>query len=786
MNHGQPSTSDMTGTPDQEVPMKATLGISRRDFVVTTFAVGGGLALGFAFPKNDPERVALAGRLSGRPWESLAGKSDVEVGPWLLIAPDDTVTIRVGQSEMGQGVITSCAKMVAEELECDWSKVRAEYVSVNRHFRENKVYKRLVTTSSSSVRLGRPYLQQAGASARERLMAAAAQSWNVPRSELTVKDGVISHKLTGRTLRYGEVAEKAAAIKLPAEPKIKTPDQYTLLKKPTKLLDTPLKVDGSAAYGIDVRVPGMLYAAIKASPVFKGKVKSYNADVVRSRPGVHSIVEFSGEEIEAGVAVIADSYWHARTALEATPIEWDEGIHGNDSSEEFFRSSRAMLDEPGAKVVTKKGDPEGVLKNASKVVEAVYEVPYLDHAVMEPFNCTAQVTSDRVDIWVGSQDPENATIDASKVTGIPLEKIYLHNCFLGGGFGRRGNQDDVRQAVAIAKQLGGRPVKVIWSREETTRHGYYRPMRVSRFRAALGPDGTPLAWHTRVVGTDEDVFAAKLVAAEGNFASQTRVVRTDEPADEQLIRGLHKLPYFAPHQLFDYQLRKTHVPTGPWTSVGRSQNEFFLETFVDELAHAAGREPYRYRRALLQANAEFVFAKNWIQVLDAAAQQSGWSQKLPAGTGRGIAIGDSRRLSRTEITICAMVATVAVSQKGEVRVERLDVAIDTGPFLVNPLAAERQVEMQVAMGLAAVLRQEITIENGRVVQGNFETYPLLRPAEIPEIKVQFVRATDDPIAGIGEEIVGWVAPAVCNAIFAVTGKRIRSLPLKKHDLSWHS
>jgi isoquinoline 1-oxidoreductase subunit beta len=766
--------------------MKATRGISRRDFVVTTFAVGGGLALGFAFPKNDAARADLAGRLSGRPWESVAGKSDVEVGAWLMIAPDDTVTIRVGQSEMGQGVITSCAKIVAEELECDWSKVRAEYVSVNRHFRENKVYKRLVTTSSSSVRLGRPYLQQAGASARERLMAAAAQSWNVPRSELTVRDGVITHKLTGRTLRYGEVAEKAAAIQLAAEPKIKTPDQYTLLKKPTKLLDTPLKVDGSATYGIDVRLPGLLYAAVKASPVFKGKVKSYNADVVKSRPGVHSIVEFSGEEIEAGVAVIADSYWHARTALEAMPIEWDEGIHGNDSSEEFFKSSRAMLDEPGAKVVTKKGDPEGVLKNASKLVEAVYEVPYLDHTVMEPFNCTAQVTPDRVDIWVGSQDPENATIDASKVTGIPVEKIYLHNCFLGGGFGRRGNQDDVRQAVAIAKQLGGRPVKVIWSREETTRHGYYRPMRVSRFHAALGPDGTPLAWHTRVVGTDEDIFAAKLVAAEGNLASQTRVVRTDEPTDEQLIRGLHKLPYFAPNQLFDYQLRKTHVPTGPWTSVGRSQNEFFLETFVDELAHAAGKEPYQYRRALLQANAEFAFAKNWIQVLDAAAQQSGWGQKLPPGTGRGIAIGDSRRLSRTEITICAMVATVSVSQTGEVRAERMDVAIDTGPFLVNPLAAERQVEMQVAMGLAAVLRQEITIEKGRVVQGNFDTYPLLRPTEIPEIKVQFVRATDDPIAGIGEEIVGWVAPAVCNAIFAVTGKRIRSLPLKKHDLSWHS
>ncbi len=741
--------------------MTATRGMNRREFVVTTLAVGGGLALGLSFPKNEAERAGISVRLSGRPWESLAGKSDIEVGPWLMIAPDDTVTIRVGQSEMGQGVFTSCAKMVAEELECDWSNVRAEYVSVNRHFRENKVYQRLTTTSSSSVRLGRPYLQQAGASARERLMAAAAQTWGVPRSELTVKDGVITHTPTHRTLRYGQVAQKAAAIKLPAEPKIKTPDQYTLMKKPTKLLDVPPKVDGNATYGIDVRVPGMLYAAAKASPVFKGKVKSYNADAVKNRPGVHSVVEFSGQEIEAGVAVVADSYWHARTALDALAIEWDEGTHGNDSSEEFFKSSRAALDEPGAEVVTMKGDPDAVLKNAPKVVEAIYEVPYLDHVVMEPFNCTAQVASDRVDIWAGSQEPEGATMDASQITGLAVEKIYFHNCFLGGGFGRRGNGDDVRQAVAIAKQLDGRPVKVIWSREETTRHGYYRPMRVSRFRAALGPDGMPVAWTTRVVGLDENY-----------------------PGDEQVRRGLHKLPYFVPNQRFDYHLRKTHVPTGPWTSVGRSQNEFFLETFVDELAHAAGKDPYQYRRALLEANTEFPFAKSWTQVLGAVVDNSGWGKQLPAGTGMGIAIGDSRRLSRTEITICAVVATVAVSKKGEVRVERLDVAMDTGPFLVNPLAAERQAEMQVAMGLAATLYQEITIEKGRAAQGNFNNYPLLRSAEMPEIKVYFVRATDNPIAGIGEEVIGWVAPAVCNAIFAVTGKRIRSLPLKRHDLSW--
>src|ERR1700694_1258417 len=292
--------------------------LNRREFIVPALSVGGGLAIGLTSPKN-AEAAAVATRISGKPWESLAGNSDIEVGPWLVIAPDDTVTIRIGQSEMGQGVITSCAKLIAEELECDWSKVRAEYVSVNRHFRENKVYKRLNTTSSSSVRLGRPYLQQAGASARERLMAAAAETWGVPRAELTVKDGVIAHKPTGRTLRYGQVAQKAAAIKLAAEPRNKTPDQYTCIKKPTKLLDAPLKVDGSAVYGIDVRLPAMLYAAVKTSPVFKGKVKNYDGDAIKNRPGVRAVVEFGGPEIEAGVAVVADSYWRAKTALDLLP-----------------------------------------------------------------------------------------------------------------------------------------------------------------------------------------------------------------------------------------------------------------------------------------------------------------------------------------------------------------------------------------------------------------------------------------------------------------------------------
>jgi isoquinoline 1-oxidoreductase beta subunit len=734
--------------------------INRRAFLVTSVSISGGFALSVMFPRNRAEAAAIAAQLGKNPWEVSSGKGDIEINPWLEIAPDDTVTIRVAQSEMGQGTFTSWSKMIVEELECDWSKVRAEYASVNRHFRENKVYRRMVTNSSSSVRVSRQYLQQAGASARERLMAAAAEAWAVPRSELTVKAGTITHTRTGRTIRYGQVAQKAATIRLSKEPQIKSPDQFTLMNKPTRMLETPLRVDGSATYGIDVRLPDMLYAAVKQSPVFLGKVKRFNADAVKGRPGVHSVVQFGGPNVEQGVAVIADSYWHAKSALDLLPIEWDDGAHANDSSNSFFEMARKALDEPGARVVTKKGDAEAVIKGSEKIVEAVYELPYLDHAMMEPMNCTAHVTPGGVEVWAGTQNPEEAVSQISSLTGVSEENVYLHNCFLGGGFGRRGANDDVRNAVVIAKQVA-RPVKVIWSREETTQHGAYRPMRVSRFRAALGQDGMPVAFHTRVVG-----------------------VESPYPGDEQTIRGLHKLPYRVTHELFDYYSRETHVPNGPWTSVGRSQNEFFLETFIDELAHAAGKDPYQYRRGLLENNPDFPMANAWLKVLSTAAEKSKWGEKLPSGTARGIAIGDSRRISRDEITICATVATVSVSKKGQVRAERFDLAMDTGPFLVNPLAAERQIEMQIVMGLAAALKQQITVERGRVIQSNFHDFPLLTRAEMPEIAVHFVRATDNPIAGIGEEALGWVAPSLCNAIFAVTGKRVRSLPLKNHDLSW--
>jgi isoquinoline 1-oxidoreductase beta subunit len=736
--------------------------MNRRDFIITGIAASGGLAIGI--PLTEARAAATAARspkVGARPWESLLAPGEAEVSAWIVIAPDDTVTIRVAQTDVGQGLFTSCAKMVVEELECDWSKVQVEYASANRHLKENYVYFDMHTFSSNSVRLGRIPLQRAGAHARERLMGAAAKQWNVPRSELTVKEGVITHTTSGRTLRYGQVAHSAAAIELSEEPAIKTPDKFTFLNKPTALLEAKPKVDGSAVYGIDVRLPGMLYAAVQASPVFGGKPVKYDASKIKSMPGVHSVVEFGGNGIEAGVAVLADTYWRAQSALDRMPIEWDHGPNAKDNSDRFFQMAHQGLGVTGQEIVAKKGDVLAALKTAATVVEANYELPYLDHATMEPINCTAHVTPNRIEIWTGTQTPVEIVNAVTRLTHVPSENIYVNNCFCGGGFGRRDNIDYPLQAVDIARQVQA-PVKVIWSREETTRHGRYRPMRVVKMQAGLGSDGTPIAWTTRVIGIEESIPAN----------------------NEQTVRGLMDVPYAVPHQLVDWNFRAAAVPTGTLISVGRFANDFCMETFIDEVAAAAGKDPYQYRRSLLEANAAFRARKGWLKVLDTAAEKSGWGKKLAPGTGMGIAIGDNRRPSRSEITINCSVARVSVSKSGNVRVERVDVTMDTGAFLVNPLAVERQIEMQVAFALSEALYQEITIAGGRVVQSNFNDYPILSNRDMPDVVVHFIRATDEPIMGAAEEILPYIAPAVCNAIFAATGKRVRKLPVKNTNLAW--
>jgi isoquinoline 1-oxidoreductase beta subunit len=720
--------------------------INRRQFLLTTAAVGGALVLGFFLPSRQAEAAIIA----NKPWTPPT-EGGQEVNAWLVIGRDDIVTIRVAQSEMGEGVFTSMPMLIAEELECDWTKVRAEYASANRSLRENRVYQRMATNGSGAVRRSREYLQQAGASARARLIAAAAQQWGVPASECKAENGTVIHAASGRQVKYGAVAAAAATVKLDAEPAIKTPDQFTLLGRSLNRLDVPLKVNGSAIYGIDVRLPDMLYATVMTCPVFGGTLKRYDFDAIKNMPGVRAAVE-----VPHGIAVVADSFWRAKTALEVMPMEWDFGAHANTNSAAFWKTFREALDKPGV-VAKEEGDALAAIKAAAKVVEADYEAPYLAHATMEPMNCTAQVTPQRVDVWVGTQNPEAALAAAAELTGVAPENVYVYTCFLGGGFGRRGNTDHVRQAVTVAKALGGRPVQLIWTREEDIRHDWYRPMAAIRFRAALDANGLPIAYFNRSV--------------THSILSGIRPDELKSGIDQTSVEGLANIPYGFPQYRIEHLIHNTHVPVWFWRSVGASQNGFAVEGFIDELAYAAGKDPVELRRQLLKGHSD------WRHVLDTAAQKANWGKAMPPGTAQGIAIVESYG------SIVAEVAEVSVSKRGEVRVEHVVCAVDCG-HVVNPLTIAEQMESSIVWGLTAALYGQITIEHGRVVEGNFDDYQMLRLDAMPEVETHLALTGGKKWGGVGEPGVPPIAPAVCNAIFKITGKRIRSLPLRNHDLRW--
>jgi isoquinoline 1-oxidoreductase subunit beta len=726
--------------------MRSDPQLNRRQFLLTTSVVGGAFVLGFFLPP----RQAAAAVIAEQPWTAPTS-GGTEVNAWLVIGSDETVTIRVAQSEMGEGVFTSMPMLIAEELGCDWQKVHAEYASVNRSLRENRVYQRMATGGSGAVRRSREYLQQAGASARARLIAAAAQQWGVPANECRVEQGRVIHSTSGRQLNFGALAATAAQVKLDAEPPIKTADQFTLLGQSLPRLDVPGKVNGSAVYGIDVRLPDMLYASVMACPVFGGTLKRYDFEAIKSLPGVHTAVE-----VRHGIAVVADSFWRAKTALEVMPIEWDFGPHANASSESFRQTFREALDKPGV-VAKEEGEALAVIKASAKVVEAEYEVPYLAHATMEPMNCTAQVTPERVDVWVGTQNPEGALAAAAEITQMAPENVYVHNCFLGGGFGRRSRSDDVRQAVTVAKALGGRPVKLIWTREEDMRHDAYRPMAAVRFRAALDATGTPVAYFNRSV--------------THSILSAFRPDDVKTGLDRTSIEGLANIPYGFRQLRIEHLIHNTPVPVWFWRSVGASQNAFAVECFIDELAHAGGKDAVELRRQLLQGHSD------WLHVLDTVAQKANWGKSMPQGTAQGVAIAESYG------SIVGEVAEVAVSKRGEVRVERVVCAVDSG-HVVNPLTVAEQIESAVVYGLTAALYGQITIKNGRVVEGNFDDYQMLRLDGMPEVETHLALTGGSKWGGIGEPGVPPLAPALCNAIFRVTGKRVRSLPLSNHDLNW--
>jgi isoquinoline 1-oxidoreductase beta subunit len=712
--------------------------IDRRSFLVGTGVAGGGLALGLAIP-------FAAG--SAAPAEAAGAGADITC--WIVIAPDNTVTVRVAHAEMGQGALTGLAMLVAEELECDWATVKTEFVSATENLRLNEIWGDTSTGASRSIASSQAELRQAGAAAREMLIAAAAARWRVAAADCSAHESMIVHRPSGRRLSFGDVAADAAKIDPPVDVKVKPPGAWTLAGTPRKRLDVPDKVVAKPVYAIDVRLPGMLYAAIAQCPVFGGALKSIDETAVVGMAGVRGVVPMPD-----AVAVVADSWWRAKRAVDALHIVWDDCGNGQVSTATIAQTVHAGLTATGAQIGRADGDAVGAMRSAVRRIEADYTVPFLAHATMEPQTCTAHVKPDGVEIWAPTQNPATALATAAIAAGVTNDKVTVHRMMLGGGFGRRAPiQEYVRQAVVIAKEFE-QPVKLVWSREQDVAHDLYRPFGMARLTAGLDDTGVPVAWTIRLAGPS---FVASLVPGFG-----TDII------DRTFVSGLaDEMPYDVPNYRVDYIICPTSVPLGVWRAINYTQNAFYKESFVDEMAHAAKADPYLYRRRLLRNS-----PKN-LAVLDAAAARAGWGSPAPAGVYRGIAVNEACG------SFCAQVVEASVTGGG-VRVHRVVSAIDCG-HVVNPLSIEMQMQGAIVYALTAALEGEITIKDGAAEQSNFDTYPMLRLADAPVVESVIV-PSGDFWGGVGEPPVPPLAPALCNAIFAATGKRIRSLPIKNQDL----
>ncbi len=710
--------------------------LGRRAFLVSSAAAGGGLMLGLALP--GPAEAA----------GGEDGAAGAEVTNWIVIKPDNTIIVRIARSEMGQGSFTALPMLVCEELECDWSKVRGEYASASDN-RDNS-FGSMSTGGSRAIRESQEMLRRAGAAAREMLLAAAAQKWGVPRAELKAENSVITDIPSGRTMTYGEIAEAASKLTPPSKVTLKDPKDWKLVGKAQMRFDIADKVMGRPVYGIDVRVPGMLYATLAQCPVFGGRLAAYDEAKIASMPGFRQVVPMGD-----AVAVVADSYWQAHQALAALPITWDEGPNAALDDAAIAQMLRGGLSAGDAVVADKAGDAAGALAGAARRVEAEYHVPFLAHATMETMNCTAHVLPGKVEVWAPTQSAQEALAVAARAAGVDPKDVEVHVTMLGGGFGRRGAvQDFVRQAVVIAK-AAGRPVKLLWSREEDMRHDFYRPVSMAKLTAGLDAAGMPVVWQVRLTG--QSILAALRPGAIRNGL------------DRNFVEGMAEVAYEFPNFFVDYAMRNTPVPVGFWRSVNNSQNAFYKESFLDEVAHAGGHDPYELRRALLKNHPK------QLAVLDAAARQAGWGKTLPAGMFRGIAYHDSYN------TLVCGIAEISLGDKNEITVHRIVCALDSG-YVVNPDTVVTQVEGAIVFGLTAALYDKITIKNGRVQQANFDTYPMLRLKAMPKIEVVQV-PSGGFWGGVGEVGLPPVAPALCNAIFAATGRRIRSLPLSDHGFT---
>jgi isoquinoline 1-oxidoreductase beta subunit len=715
--------------------------LSRRNFLVGAGAATGGLTLGFNLSLDEATGQGVS----------------PEVNAWVVIRPDDTVVVRIGRQEMGQGTITGLAQLVAEELDADWSKVQTEYPTPGQNVARKRVWGDFATSGSRGVRNSQEAMRRGGATARAMLVQAAANEWKVPASECTVANGVISHTSSKRTTTFGKVAQAAAKIEPPADVKLKDVKDWKIAGKPLKRLYQDGKVNGAQVYSMDFKIDGMLNAAIRDCPYWGGSLKSFDASAAEKMPGVRKVVRID----KNAVAVVADTWWRAKTALEAVKFDYDRGPQGNLDT----AGINAMLDEgltaKEAFVGNQGGDIDKAIAGAAKKIEATYAFPYQHHSTMEPMNATARWTADKCEVWTSTQNAEAALATASQAAGLPLDKCDVFRMDLGGGFGRRAtSQDYVRQAVLIAREMPGTPIKLIWSREEDQLHGCYHPTTKCKMTGALDKDGNLVGLHMRISGQ--------------SILATIRPEALDKGRDPAAFQGLNPggtegaIGYTIPNILVDHAMRNPPVRPGFWRGVNNNQNAIYLECFMDELAHAAGVDPLEYRRRLMKNHPKH------LAVLNAVADSVGWSKPAPAGVFRGLA---QHMGYGSYVAACA---EVSVNQQGTLKIHRIVAATNCG-HAVNPAQIERQIEGSFAYGLGPLLFQEITIKDAKVVEENFDTYPIVRMAEMPPVE-SIIVPSNDFWGGVGEPTIFVAAPAVLNAIFAATGKRIRNLPIGSQDL----
>jgi isoquinoline 1-oxidoreductase beta subunit len=715
--------------------------IDRRSFVIGTAAVGAGLALGLKIPFG----ASVVRAQDGSP----------EINAWVVIRPDDTVVVRVARSEMGQGTLTGLAQMVAEELEADWTKVTTEYPTPGQSVARKRPWGNFSTGGSRGIRESNEYVRKGGATARVMLVQAAANAWGVPAAECSAANSVVTHKPSGRTTTYGKVAEAAAKLAPPADVALKDPKEWKIIGKSVKRLDTVGKVTGAQVYGFDLKMPGMLNAAITDCPVFGGKVKSFEAAKAQGMPGVKHVVQVG----DSAVAVVAETWWQAKTALDALPIVWDEGPNAKVSSATIADMLKEGLGADQAFVRTQVGDVKGAIAGAAKKVEAVYAYPFLNHAPMEPMNATAKYTADKCEVWVPTQNGEAAFAATLAASGLPADKCEVYKIgVLGGGFGRRGAfHDYVTQAVLIAKQIPGTPVKMLWSREEDMLHGRYHPVMQAKMSGGLDASGNLVGLHMRLSGQSilASVFPQNLQDGRDNATFQGL-----DPS------GDFTLGYTVPNLLIDHAMRNTHVPPGFWRGVNINQNAIFLECFMDELALAAGQDALEFRRKLMTKHPKH------LAVLNAVADRAGWGKSAPQGVHRGLA---HMMAFGSYVAACA---EVSVTGGDKVRVHRIVCATDPG-YAVNPAQIERQIAGSFVYGLSAVFMQECTVKNGAIEQTNFNTFDSMKIAQMPKVE-SIIMPSGGFWGGVGEPTICVAAPAVLNAMARATGKRIRTFPLKNH------